>query len=91
MPISIDEFNKLPVLTGNARVGGKKVDWNAVEDDLRDLHASVTVNEVYEIVKKHLIGDSVTRYRVKLWLDTCSEDGKCTRKYDGFRMNYLFE
>jgi len=84
MPITLEEFKKLPKPTKESRKAGRKVDWSKVH---AEIHGSgVTVREVLDIVNaKYLVNgaQSVSRIRVKKYLDKLVLDDKAVLAQDG--------
>jgi len=97
MPISMQEFIKLPKVALGTRKGGKKVDWNAVQSDIAG-HGAFTVKEVYGLATKHALGKleidpitkqplpAISKFRTQRWLNQQVEKGlmecKTTEKGD---------
>ena len=82
MPISLEEFTKLPRTTERQK-GGRKVDWNETAHIILESNKYFTVKEVHK-----LVDEKVTAFRCKNALDTLCERKVLDRRYDGKRFWY---
>ena len=79
MPISMEEFKRLPKVLPGTRKGGKKIDWDAVFKALQGSGA-YTVKEVWSLAGKYATGKiekdsegkdlpAISKFRTQRWLN----------------------
>jgi len=82
MPKNLKEFAELEEV--EPKKGGRKVDWNAIANDISHSGLAWTVKEIHERFVKQRVG----LFRTKNALDQLVEKGKLESRYDGRRYWY---
>jgi len=89
MPISLEQFRKLESAPSSAGVKkfSRKCDWDKVYATLGG--QAWTVKEAHGVASK-FVGDkqTISRVRVKRYLDTLVKKNLAVAKYDGFSFTY---